>query len=849
MQEISQPPSLLNPSTSTSATNNQKPDRTPPVGMGKLLNGADKEVLVDIVRFTQKQNLKGAEGGWKDYLARHDKKLGSTVGDPARKPKDFLLAFLLTFPANFVKRLVRLTAEHPDYTRNYVFPSYKEGWEFITLEKLPEKMDSKSMIAIHCETVLCTDGTEELVRVCAVDQKLEVIMDRLVNPSKSVKNYRTSITGISAENLDGVTCSLSNVQKSLKKILKKGPVLIGHGLFNDLKALKIDYSLVVDTASIFSYANLATGCTPLLNKLGLVVLGEVIARNCLEEAKAAMRLVHAKLEHGFDHPINISSDSTSDHSKVSALPDLSSKDLLVHRVPVSVPYLELTRIFPGTPEIHDRIKVKGDLYSTFVKFKNSKEADGAYEALNGMISQDNFGRQQKVVVFRRENGEVVKVSVGKLVTKRLREDANGVEEERKDNSKKLKISHDPCLSEKEALAEIVRKTQRRGLAGSKGNWKEFLTSHDKKLGSSLSDPAKRDEKTLTAFLSTFSSHLQKYFDKMRKRHTQLVALEQHISKFPESESSELKLARLTAEYPDYRRNYDFPSYNEDWKVMKVGSVSNIIESKSIVAIDCEMVLCEDGTEAPVRVCAVDQNLMVLIDKYICPGKPVKDYRTHITGISAEDLDGVTCTLAKIQKSFRKILKKGTILIGHSLFFDLRALKIDYPLVIDTTCIFKHADLPPGVSPSLNNLCKAVLSRAVREEGETHDCLNDAKATMEIVLAKLKHGFNQPIKVSYVSESDLAKLKVHKVPVKVSCEELSRLLPGKPNVDKDVRVSGSGNVYATLVEFRNAKEAEKAFEDLDGDLNQDLCGRLQKRVSLRLGNGEMVTFNIRKMSHN
>lgn len=44
--------------------------------------------------------------------------------------------------------------------------------------------------------------------------------------------------------------------------------------------------------------------------------------------------------------------------------------------------------------------------------------------------------------------------------------------------------------------------------------------------------------------------------------------------------------------------------------MKVGSVSNIIESKSIIAIDCEMVLCEDGSEAPVRICAVDRNLMV-----------------------------------------------------------------------------------------------------------------------------------------------------------------------------------------------------------------------------------------------
>jgi RNA exonuclease 1 len=44
--------------------------------------------------------------------------------------------------------------------------------------------------------------------------------------------------------------------------------------------------------------------------------------------------------------------------------------------------------------------------------------------------------------------------------------------------------------------------------------------------------------------------------------------------------------------------------------MKVGSVSNIMELKSIVAIDCEMVLCEDGSEAPVRVCAVNRDLVV-----------------------------------------------------------------------------------------------------------------------------------------------------------------------------------------------------------------------------------------------
>ena len=33
----------------------------------------------------------------------------------------------------------------------------------------------------------------------------------------------------------------------------------------------------------------------------------------------------------------------------------------------------------------------------------------------------------------------------------------------------------------------------------------------------------------------------------------------------------------------------------------------------MVAVDCKMALCEDGSEALVRVCAVDRNLQVLIN--------------------------------------------------------------------------------------------------------------------------------------------------------------------------------------------------------------------------------------------
>ena len=48
-------------------------------------------------------------------------------------------------------------------------------------------------------------------------------------------------------------------------------------------------------------------------------------------------------------------------------------------------------------------------------------------------------------------------------------------------------------------------------------------------------------------------------------------------------------------------------------VTKLGNKSKIMRSNAMVAVDCEMVLCEDGTESLVRVCVVDRNLQVLIN--------------------------------------------------------------------------------------------------------------------------------------------------------------------------------------------------------------------------------------------
>lgn len=62
-------------------------------------------------------------------------------------------------------------------------------------------------------------------------------------------------------------------------------------------------------------------------------------------------------------------------------------------------------------------------------------------------------------------------------------------------------------------------------------------------------------------------------------------------------------------------NFSYPKlhpWEQGWLVTKRSKKSNFIQSKAMVAIDCEMVLCQDGTEALVRICAVDRNLEVFL---------------------------------------------------------------------------------------------------------------------------------------------------------------------------------------------------------------------------------------------
>ncbi|XP_021714370.1 small RNA degrading nuclease 1-like [Chenopodium quinoa] len=405
-----------------------------------------------------------------------------------------------------------------------------------------------------------------------------------------------------------------------------------------------------------------------------------------------------------------------------------------------------------------------------------------------------------------------------------------------------------ATASKDALVQIVKLSQKRGMEGDNGGWKDFLKVHDKKFGASMSDPARRTPEVLRAFLDTFKKEEDfKYFDKLLTCHSNRDLVKQ-VAKSEDAESSIQKLVRLTLEHPQYPIEYTFPSYEEDWVVTKLGKKSKLATSETLLAVDCEMVLCEDGTEALVKICVVDQDLEVKLHEFVNPLKAVADYRTQITGVSPEDLDGITCFLADIQKKLKKLLYQGAILVGHSLSNDLKALKVDHARIIDTSFVFKLGDESTKRRPSLNDLCKFVLGFELRKKGAPHNCVDDACAAMKLVLAKIKDGFDSTIPVAHydVPDSEKSKLLIHRIPKDLPNEELGRFIPGDFTIEIQASKKVRGDKYSALATFKSPQEALCTYENLEGDEEKDTYGRSQKLVSVQLKNGSTAIICVRKM---
>ncbi|KAF5346349.1 hypothetical protein D9758_011478 [Tetrapyrgos nigripes] len=178
--------------------------------------------------------------------------------------------------------------------------------------------------------------------------------------------------------------------------------------------------------------------------------------------------------------------------------------------------------------------------------------------------------------------------------------------------------------------------------------------------------------------------------------------------------------------------------------------------RKVYSIDCEMCLTEAGKELT-RVCVIDfYTQKVIYDSLVKPSKPVTDYLTRWSGITAEALATANTTFSEAQAHILKLLsppppnpfstsKQSTptpptpILIGHSLESDLKALKICHPLCIDTALLYHHPRGRP-LKPGLAWLTKKWCNREIQTRGEGgHDPEEDARACLELLQKKIAEG--------------------------------------------------------------------------------------------------------------
>ncbi|KAI9873005.1 MAG: hypothetical protein M1830_000946, partial [Pleopsidium flavum] len=201
-----------------------------------------------------------------------------------------------------------------------------------------------------------------------------------------------------------------------------------------------------------------------------------------------------------------------------------------------------------------------------------------------------------------------------------------------------------------------------------------------------------------------------------------------------------------------RREQTFETAESGWVDTKVDSLDNggvpeqevqqgsLTAGKEILTMDCEMCKTEGGGLDLTRISIVSWDGNVVMDELVKPEKPIIDYLTPYSGITAAKLKQVTTTLLDIQTRLLSMLHPRSILIGHSLNSDLNALKLTHPFIIDTSIIYQHPRGPP-LKSSLKWLSQKYLGREIQKGHGTHghDSIEDARACLDLVKQKCEKG--------------------------------------------------------------------------------------------------------------
>ena len=147
----------------------------------------------------------------------------------------------------------------------------------------------------------------------------------------------------------------------------------------------------------------------------------------------------------------------------------------------------------------------------------------------------------------------------------------------------------------------------------------------------------------------------------------------------------------------------------------------------ILALDCEMVICEDNQRHLARLSIVNFNRHVIFDEYIKPTLKVKNYLFDITNIDPFKINHSQKFEFYKDKIFA--ILKNRILVGHTLEkdFEVMDFKPDFRFVRDISEFKLFMD--GKFKSSLKNLSEKYLK--IKIQGGTHSSVEDSRATLEL----------------------------------------------------------------------------------------------------------------------
>jgi hypothetical protein len=139
------------------------------------------------------------------------------------------------------ENLVILTQCHVDFQR----------YTDLKCESFPKSGHGLKLVGLDCEMCVTTESDKALLKMTIVDaEKKEVLTDIWVKPPHPILDFKSHITGMTRAAFREIKGLLSfeEARNKLLEYVDARTILIGHGLYEDLKCLQFGHIRIIDTS-------------------------------------------------------------------------------------------------------------------------------------------------------------------------------------------------------------------------------------------------------------------------------------------------------------------------------------------------------------------------------------------------------------------------------------------------------------------------------------------------------------------------------------------------------------------------------------------------------------------------